>query len=104
MYTRLIALGRFRLGFFASPAAICSPGQLMPTDDTKELITHSNDLGPKERESSLGHHSPPSCPKNGEMNYREPKACITLTQELSFVSTDPVVLYKRARVFPVSET
>ena len=84
IYTRLIARGRLRLGFFASPAAIWERVSA-PITRGVELPTYGYNFRPNERKSGLGHHSPPA-------------------QESTFRATDTVILDEGARVLPVSET
>ena len=84
MYTRLMALGRLRRGFFASPAAIykqpfVSVGQELATE-----ITYSNNLSTNEGESGLRQDSDPA-------------------KELALRTTDVIELGEGTRVLPVTE-
>ena len=84
MYTRLIARGRFLLGFLASAAAIYGSVQHKGNSTTAALDTHSNNLSADEGERSLRYHRPPA-------------------QELALGALDVVILRERTGVLPVSE-
>lgn len=61
MYTRRIAFGMLRLGFFASPAAIWKSIQLsqhFPNKTVSAGRTHSDDLSADERKGGLGQNRP----------------------------------------------
>jgi hypothetical protein len=99
MYTRRIAFGRLRLGFFASPAAIWQFNSIQRNLITSfplparqdwaalctEGRTHGDDLGTNEREGCLGQNSPK-------------------TEETPFRAGNIVILNKRTRVFPIAES
>ena len=82
MYTRRIALGRLRRGFFVSPAAIWeSEYKARKLRDP----AYGDDLRANERESGVIKDSPPA-------------------EESAFCAGDSLVLNKRTRVLPVAET
>jgi hypothetical protein len=93
MYTRRIAFGRLRLGFFASPAAIwksilITSIRCPPDEDWGDMLsgrTHGDDLSADEREGCLGHNGPK-------------------TKESPFRASNAIVLGERTRVFPITET
>jgi len=85
MYTRRIAFGRLRRGFFASPAAIWEFPLVTKKVCAVRNWTHGDDLGTNEGKRCLGHDRPSA-------------------EETPLRAAYTLILDERTRVFPIAES